>query len=295
MTLELLRIRFFRSLQRYAIGSKTGHATASENWGGCPCHATATIPRYDPTTGHLILNVLPRSASDTLEPDRGRMLKKLAGGGDLGPEGSHPGFGRFTKPRVKAWNRKTQTIPGKRETKARRITRLRRLWLVGAAFVACITLAAYGVVPTDHRLSPRIGHFGPNTSHNPRMARPRRPGASLPYTTSRRVCPGQIHVVISRQDHVESAVRQSLFHGDFPDVVILSEAEARSLAQLGILEPLTDDSGRGRLYLPLVEPGPWTTALVATIVGHGDDPIAQRARERFVFQLRENLHRDHQP
>lgn len=225
-----------------------------------------------------------------------RMLKKLAGGGDLGPEGSHPWLWAIHK--AKSQGVEPENADNSEASEKRKLAGSpdsRRLWLVGAAFVACITLAAYGVV--------RLTTGSPRESAILAQTRPTihvwhaLDGPELAYLIqlAAAFAPGQIDVVISRQDHVESAVRQSLFHGDFPDVVILSEAEARSLAQLGILEPLTDDSGRGRLYLPLVEPGPWTTALVAAIVGHGDDPIAQRARERFVFQLRENLHRDHQP
>ena len=119
-----------------------------------------------------------------------------------------------------------------------------RMWFAGVAFLLCVSVAIYGAlrVAGDHRAAPRPGKHtivlhvwhsieGPELTHLTQLA-----AAFLRRGRYR-----------ADQADIERAVRQSLFQESGPDVVILGMNEARSLAELGILEPVNANRRRRRI------------------------------------------------
>lgn len=163
-----------------------------------------------------------------------------------------------------------------------------RLWFAGIAFLVCVSLSVYGALritgapqdvstPVEMRTKLTVWH----SLDGHELIRLQELAAMFSLD--------EVDVVLSHRAEIERAIRQSLFQNDGPDVIILSEPEARSLAQLGIFEPIDGTSQAGHSFLPLVEPFPWSTPLVAAIPrrrGYAPDLEVGRG---FVHHLREHL------
>ena len=162
-----------------------------------------------------------------------------------------------------------------------------RLWLAGIAFLLCISVAIYGAIRVIDGQGTAPGVKPPRPLHvwhsveGPELAHLMQLAAAF--------SPEANGIVVSYQPEVERAVRQSFFQDNSPDVVILSMGEARSLAALGILEPVIETAEGDVLYLPLVEATPWSQPLVAVILRHRGDPHDLEKRRGFVRFLREHL------
>lgn len=219
-----------------------------------------------------------------------RRLKQL---GDLaqaagGPGDEHPWLrasrqakrGDASTKREVAWERRTKRALGGRA--------LGEPGMVGLAVVVCLVLSAYAVARFTGaaRVAQTAGEARPAIYVWHALDRPELP---LLAHLAASYAPEGIDVVLSRHEHVETAVRLSVLSGDLPHVIIASETEARSLARLGILQPLEDDAGEQSYFLPLADRLPWSTPLVAALTRRDGDPLIEKARQGFVRSLRERL------
>lgn len=216
-----------------------------------------------------------------------RLLKRYGGAVECNAAGEHP------------WITASKIAKSQEESEEpRRSTRepRRKLWFAGIAFVTCLCLAVYGAwrafgalsgaapASEEDRKVLRVWHSveGPERLRLVQLA--------AAYSDE------ALDVAVSYHPDIHASLPLLLSREETPDVVILPLPEARVLAALGILDPLDEGANASRpLYLPLVDPVPWSLPIVAVVIKGRDDRLAPQERRDFVRFLRDHLNLEARP